>query len=876
MFPRGIRLLLLVCALDAFATASASGQTAFRAFWADAFHPGFKSTSEIDTMIARAHTGNYNAIIAEVMAYQDSGTGAHGAYWNSSIIPKATDFSPSSLDPLTYLCQQAHAQNPPIEVHAWLVTYRVCTAWPPANNSLIQSKWIMVPQGNMGGGPATISGKYVLDPGSPDVQEYLVSIVRELVTNYPIDGINWDYIRYEQTDAGYPSDATYQKSSLARFQQITGYAGTPPASGNTSWNDFRRRTINELVRRCRAEIPNITSNPRQPLRQTADLICFGSAPANFTSSDAYLLHQNWQLWMQNGWLDAGIPMNYKDERTSATSYRGWVSAAISWRYNRHMYCGQGNYLNSKANSVTQLQYVYSQGANGSTNYSYYSTADENDDGIEEADFTWYTYVASNIFTSPAALPTMPWRSSATATEGTLWGRVTALSNGAPIDDATVQVGALAAVQTDGNGYYTVTLIPAVAGGTNYSVTASKSGYPPSTVNPVQVIAGGLRRQDFVLGAPAAPIIAEVSPDPYPVVSGAPYMVQLTLTQGTADTWTLLTGPPGAAVSSSGFVSGWTPGAGDVGQLKTFNVHATNASGSDDETWQVSVSASPPCTDTLITGFEGYANGTLVLFRNPRYSGSTSGDLAASPDIAQVTDEVTPFAGSKCYKLSWQFVDIATSRWMRATTSNATNVPNPTIELNKPIRVRLRIDSGSLRVCLGIRETGTTAAVGANGGTTGTIEWVGASGKISTAPQGKLLPARLGVWQTLIFDPLRDPILPQTGDGVLSAPNNKGTFEQLAFASMGSAGPFTVYIDNVEQLCAFPPTPAADFDVDGDVDALDYATFQACALGPEISQTDPACLAARLDADDDVDGNDFGIWQRCFSSTNIPADANCAN
>ena len=34
----------------------------------DAFGTGFKSTSQIDTMVARAVTGGYNAIIAEVLA----------------------------------------------------------------------------------------------------------------------------------------------------------------------------------------------------------------------------------------------------------------------------------------------------------------------------------------------------------------------------------------------------------------------------------------------------------------------------------------------------------------------------------------------------------------------------------------------------------------------------------------------------------------------------------------------------------------------------------------------------------------------------------------------------------------------------------------
>ena len=43
----------------------------------------------------------------------------------------------------------------------------------------------------------------------------------------------------------------------------------------------------------------------------------------------------------------------------------------------------------------------------------------------------------------------------------------------------------------------------------------------------------------------------------------------------------------------------------------------------------------------------------------------------------------------------------------------------------------------------------------------------------------------------------------TGDGVLSSPTNKGTLEHLAFSSTGGAGPFTVYIDDVESICEVP-------------------------------------------------------------------------
>jgi uncharacterized lipoprotein YddW (UPF0748 family) len=477
-------------------------------------HTGFKSTSQIDALVARAVAGNYNAIVAEVMAFQDSGTSSHGAYWNSAIVPKATDIS-GSIDPLQYLCQQANAQG--IDVHAWLVTYRVSRSFPPANNTFLAShpEYFMVPTGGTDADPFPMVGEdYALDPGSPDVQEYLVSIAKELATNYAIKGINWDYVRYTQRDAGYPARSSYANSSLKRFQRIYNRSDTPSYT-DSQWSDFRRRTIDELVRRCRAELAAIDT-PRQPIMLTVDALATGSAPSDFSNSAAYIYHQNWKMWLEAGWLDALVPMNYKREHCSseAAAYRSWIDKIVSWKGARHAYCGQGNYLNSFENSVTQMQYVFSAGAEGACNYSYASTrstevvCDDND--TETADWTWYSYLAGSIYAQPATTPTLPWRSPATATEGTVWGQVLSYATGLPIDDATVTVYGRPAVKTDPNGYYTVTLVPGTATGTLYLLTVAKTGYTTISYPGARSMAGGLTRYDFSMGAPAPQIVASTT------------------------------------------------------------------------------------------------------------------------------------------------------------------------------------------------------------------------------------------------------------------------------------------------------------------------------------------------------------------------------
>jgi uncharacterized lipoprotein YddW (UPF0748 family) len=496
-------------------TSAAWGQSSFRGTWADAFHIGFKNATQIDQLVAYAIQGNYNAIIAEVLAYHDTGGAGHGAYWTSEYVPEASDITPSGFDPLGYLCQQAHAQG--IEVHAWLVPYRACTysgGWPPNGNPLLAAnpRWVAVPRADNGTGPKPVQPDpddaatwyYMLDPGSPDVQNYLLDIVRELVTHYPIDGINWDYIRYTQTDGGYAADSNYDNSSLKRFQRIYGRSDVP-ATSDSSWSEFRRRTIDELVRRCRSEIPNMPSS-RPPVRFTADVLAAGNYTGSFTSSTAYIYFQNWKYWQEMAWLDAAVPMNYKREHCTdqAQWFRNWVNAAVSWRNGRHVFCGQALYLNSMVNSVTQMRYALNQGSNGVASYSYYATVATEAlcDGVDKwlNDWSWYTHVAQNLYTSAVPTPGMPWRSPATATDGTIWGRIMNGATGLPVDDASVTVGSRPVCRTDANGYYIVTLLPATSAGTSYNISAVKSGLPSGSYTGARAIAGESRQYDITLGS----------------------------------------------------------------------------------------------------------------------------------------------------------------------------------------------------------------------------------------------------------------------------------------------------------------------------------------------------------------------------------------
>jgi hypothetical protein len=121
-------------------------------------------------------------------------------------------------------------------------------------------------------------------------------------------------------------------------------------------------------------------------------------------------------------------------------------------------------------------------------------------------------------------------------------------------------------------------------------------------------------------------------------------------------------------------------------------------------------------------------------------------------------------------------------------------------------------NSAIRIALGIRETGqTSGGIGSDGGTIGTIEWVGAAEKIGTAPVGKLIQPQFA-WQTVTFNccsgSQRDPVVPATGNGVVDG--RLGVLESLAFTIEPpyDTGRYLMYLDSIMN----GPTMLMNFDM----------------------------------------------------------------
>ncbi len=503
---------LVIALLIALAT-PLHAQQQFRAAWADVFNSAIANGTDVTNMVNTLANAHYNAIIFQTVAYMDhpSGSTSHGAQYKSSILPWSSRVS-AGFDPLASLCTYAHSKG--IEVHAWLGgsgggPYRVSAAsaaWPPAGNTTLTAhpEWFMVPYTNSEANASNpLDSSYLLDMGSPDAQDYIVSIVRELVTNYPIDGINWDDeingTGFSQ-GYGYPaySTLTYVRSGLARYRAITGTSGTPLTTDAT-WSNYRRRFRNELMARCQAEIQSIKTNPRQPLRHSTAAEAYSPTPLNctFSNTKPYADWIDWAGMLQNGWIDTAIPQTY-----SLSTFTNWADKCSScWQYNRAIFPGLGAYLNTDQSNLNMLKYAYSIGLTGTATYSY---------GVPNNTATptsWWNFITVNLYTNVVSTPTMPWRNSATATEGIMWGQVKDQITGTNVDNVTVTVTGGSTVTTDGNGYYIAAQVSATAAGTVHQLVASKTGMVSATNAIATAVAGDVMRYDLTLNsAPSGPSI----------------------------------------------------------------------------------------------------------------------------------------------------------------------------------------------------------------------------------------------------------------------------------------------------------------------------------------------------------------------------------
>ena len=198
------------------------------------------------------------------------------------------------FDPLKFWVEEAHKRG--LEFHAWINPYRVTkktfsdpkhdfASLDTSNIALKNPSWIVKHS----------DGNLYLNPGIPEVRQFIYDGVKEIIDNYDIDGIHMD-------DYFYPDKKFDDKETFTKY-----------AKGKIDINDWRRENVNKLV----VELS-------KTIKKTSKDIRFGISPfgiwANKTSNalgsdtkgnQSYYDHfADSRKWVKEGIIDYIVPQLY--------------------------------------------------------------------------------------------------------------------------------------------------------------------------------------------------------------------------------------------------------------------------------------------------------------------------------------------------------------------------------------------------------------------------------------------------------------------------------------------------------------------------------------------------------------------------------------
>jgi uncharacterized lipoprotein YddW (UPF0748 family) len=261
----------------------------------------------VDQVVDRARAGGFNTLFVQVRGRGD-------AFYSSKIVERSPLLAhqPLSFDPFARLLERASAAG--IEVHAWINVLLASHFPSPSRENVVvrHPGWVMVPRSVARRTAATdgntllaqirqasrtdsdVEGFYI-SPSSPEVQEHLEAVVREVVRQYPVKGLHLDFIRYPNPD--------YDWSLVAlegfRRQQGSGDLLGLPLARPEAWEQYRRTMVTSLAERlsnaARAERPGVI---------------ISAAVVPDEAAAVHHRYQDWPSWLSRGILDALCPMTY--------------------------------------------------------------------------------------------------------------------------------------------------------------------------------------------------------------------------------------------------------------------------------------------------------------------------------------------------------------------------------------------------------------------------------------------------------------------------------------------------------------------------------------------------------------------------------------
>ncbi|MBD2455358.1 family 10 glycosylhydrolase [Nostoc sp. FACHB-87] len=216
-------------------------------------------------------------------------------------------------NPLAVAVKLAHERD--MELHAWVWAFaagnqrhnQVINVHPDYPGPVLAAHPDWANYDNKGNTIPPGQTKPFFDPANPELRQYLLKLFEEIVSEYQVDGLQLDYIRYPFQDPLAGRIYGYGKAARAQFQQLTGVDPLTISPSQTElwqkWTEFRTQQIDSFV----AEVSAMVRQKRE------DLILSVAVFPLPERERIQKLQQHWEVWARRGDIDVIVPMTYAQD-----------------------------------------------------------------------------------------------------------------------------------------------------------------------------------------------------------------------------------------------------------------------------------------------------------------------------------------------------------------------------------------------------------------------------------------------------------------------------------------------------------------------------------------------------------------------------------
>lgn len=286
--------------------------------------PAEKQKQQLVRMFDAHEQTHINAVIFQVRPAADAFYAKSREPWSKWLTGKQGQAPNPVYDPLEFALTEAHKRG--MELHAWFNPYRATmdnrySLLSPNHITNTKPEWFLI-----------YGGQKVFNPGLPEVREYIVRVILDVVDNYDIDGVHMDDYFYPYAIAGQRinDDAAYRQYG-GDFDNI---------------KDWRRNNVDLLIKQLNDSIR--VHKPR---------VKFGISPfgiwanksQNVEGSDTrggdsyYSLYADSRKWIKEGWIDYINPQLYWPRGYNLAAFEKLLDWWSNNTYNHHLYIGQAPY-----------------------------------------------------------------------------------------------------------------------------------------------------------------------------------------------------------------------------------------------------------------------------------------------------------------------------------------------------------------------------------------------------------------------------------------------------------------------------------------------------------------------------------------------------